>query len=43
MYCFLYISQGADEENLFNNQELIALMTIFIILITFMYELEVIM
>ena len=25
MYCFLYISHGADKENLFNNQELLHL------------------
>ena len=33
-YCSLYISLGANEENLFNNQELLSLMIIFSFLVT---------
>ena len=33
-YCSLYISLGAEKENLFNNQELLWLMIIFFILVT---------
>ena len=37
-YCSLYISQGADKENLFNNQELLLLEIISFILITLMCD-----
>ena len=34
LYCSLCIAFGADEENLFNNQELLKLIIIFSILVT---------
>ena len=33
-YCSLYISHGTDKENLFDNQELLQLVIIFVILVT---------
>ena len=42
-HCSLYISQGADQENLFNNQKLLSLMIILFILITLTCDLVVIL
>ena len=36
--CFLYISHGSDKENLFDSQELLKLVIIFYILITFKFD-----
>ena len=35
MDCYLYISYGADKQNLVNNQELFKLVIIYFILLTF--------
>ena len=37
-YCSLFISQGAEKENLRDNQEFLWLLIIFSILITFMFD-----
>ena len=37
-YCSLYISSGADMENLFSNQKLLLLLIITFILVTFMLD-----
>ena len=42
-YPILYISYGADKENLFNNQELLQLLVIYFILVTLMCDLWVIL
>ena len=40
-YCSLYISLGADKENLFNNQEVLQLIIISFILLTLVCDLGV--
>ena len=37
----LFISHGADKEDLFNNQELLKLVTIFFILVNLLFDLGV--
>ena len=43
LHTILYISKGADEENLFNNQEFHELVIISFILMTLMFESGVIL
>ena len=38
LHCSPYISQGADKENLFNNQELLWLVIIFFIFMTLLFH-----
>ena len=42
-YCSLYISYCAGKENLFNNQEFLQLIVISFVLVTWMFDSEVIL